>query len=303
MEDAIQTIRQFNRFYTRYVGALNARFLGSDLSLAETRLLFEIAHRAPLLATDLQFSLDMDAGFVSRVLARFEARGWIERTRGEGDARQRSIALTAVGREAFAGIDARQRAEVVAILDRIGPVHQADLCALLRSAQTLLEDKARRTFSLRTFRPGDMGMIAARQSILYRTVYGWGPQIEVIEGEVTTAFLRDFKPEREQCWVAEVDGMMAGSIFLTDEGDGLCRLRLLYVEPFARGLGIGNALVEACLGFAREVGYSAMTLWTHTVLESARRIYAAHGFRIIEAHTHEEFGAPVQSETWRIELA
>jgi len=302
MEDAIATVRGFNRFYTRFVGALNARFLGSDLSLAETRLLFEIAHRAPLLATDLQSSLDMDAGFVSRVLGRFEARGWIERTRGEGDARQRSIALTTAGRVAFAEIDGRQRAEVEAVLDRLGPTHQADLCALLRSTQSLLDDKAKRAFTLRTFRAGDMGMIAARQSILYRNVYGWGPQIEVLEGEVTTAFLRDFKPGREQCWVAEVGGMMAGSIFLTDEGDGLSRLRLLYVEPFARGLGIGNRLVETCLSFARDVGYSAMTLWTHTVLESARRIYAAHGFRIVESHTHEEFGKPVQSETWRIEL-
>jgi len=302
MEDAIATVRGFNRFYTRFVGALNARFLDSDLSLAETRLLFEIAHGAPLLASDLQASLDMDAGFVSRVLSRFEARGWIGRIRSEGDARQRLITLTEAGRDAFAAIDARQRAEVMAILDRLGPTHCSELCALLRSAQTLLEDKKKRDFTLRTFQPGDMGMIAARQSILYRNIYGWGPQIEVIEGEVTTAFLRDFKPGREQCWVAEVDGMMAGSIFLTDEGDGLSRLRLLYVEPFARGLGIGNALVETCVTFAREVGYSAITLWTHTVLESARRIYAAHGFRIVESHVHEEFGAPVQSETWQLDL-
>ena len=302
MEDAIATVRGFNRFYTRFVGALNARFLDSDLSLAETRLLFEIAYGAPLLASHLQASLDMDAGFVSRVLSRFEARGWIARMRGEGDARQRAITLTDAGRDAFAAIDARQRAEVLAVLDRLGPVHSDELCGLLRSAQTLLEGKKKRDFTLRTFQPGDMGMIAARQSILYRNIYGWGPQIEVIEGEVTTAFLRNFKPGREQCWVAEVDGMMAGSIFLTDEGEGLSRLRLLYVEPFARGLGIGNALVETCVGFAREVGYSAITLWTHTVLESARRIYAAHGFRIVESHVHEEFGEPVQSETWRLDL-
>jgi len=303
MEDAIATVRGFNRFYTRFIGALNARFLGSDLSLAETRLLFEIAQSGPLLASDLQSRLGMDAGFVSRVLARFETRGWIARTRGSGDARQRSIAITRAGAETFAEIDARQRAEVVKILDRLGPSDRADLCSALRLTETLLDGENKRGFTLRTFRPGDMGMIAARQSILYREVYGWGPQIEVIEGQVTTDFLRDFKPGREQCWVAEVNGTMAGSVFLTDESDGLSRLRLLYVEPFARGLGIGNALVEACLGFAREVGYSAMTLWTHTVLESARRIYAAHGFQIVETHVHEEFGAPIQSETWRLDLA
>ena len=161
---------------------------------------------------------------------------------------------------------------------------------------------ADRRFTLRTFRAGDMGMIAARQSILYRSTYGWGPMIEVVEGEVTTAFLRDFKPGREQCWVAEIDGIMAGSIFLTDESDGLCRLRLLYVEPFARGLGIGDALVAACIGFAREVGYIRMTLWTHTILDSARRIYAGYGFHITEVAMHEEFGEPVQGETWELDL-
>ncbi|HMI18204.1 MAG TPA: bifunctional helix-turn-helix transcriptional regulator/GNAT family N-acetyltransferase [Sphingomonas sp.] len=302
MEEAIATIRQFNRFYTRYVGALNAHFLGSDLSLAEARILFEIVQGLRLLASDLQSRLGMDAGFVSRVISRFEARGWIVRTRDSSDARQLSIAITSAGQAMFQQIDERQHEAVVAILERLQPSDRADLCAALRLSQTLLDDEARPAFTLRTFRPGDMGMIAARQSILYRDVYGWGPQIEVIAGEVTTEFVRNFKPGREQCWVAEVNGTMAGSVFLTDEGDGLCRLRLLYVESFARGLGIGNALVEACLTFAREIGYSAMTLWTHTILTSARRIYAAHGFEIVESHVHEEFGAPIESETWRLDL-
>jgi len=302
MDDAIQTIRLFNRFYTRFIGALNARFLGTDLSLAEARILFEIVQGASL-ANEIQARLGMDAGFMSRVLARFEARGWITRTRGDADARQRAIAVTPAGLAMFRQIDERQHDEVVAILDRLGETDRADLCAALRLSQTLLDGQARPGFTLRTFRPGDMGLIAARQSILYQQVYGWGPQIEVIAGEVTTDFLRNFKPGREQCWVAEVNGVMAGSVFLTDEGDGLCRLRLLYVESFARGMGIGNALVEACLTFAREVDFSAMTLWTHTILTSARRIYAAHGFEIVETHVHEEFGAPIQSETWRLELA
>jgi DNA-binding MarR family transcriptional regulator/GNAT superfamily N-acetyltransferase len=302
MDDEIRTIRLFNRFYTRFVGALNARFLGSDLSLAEARILFEITQGASL-ASDIQSRLGMDAGFVSRVLARFEARGWIARTRCHADARQRSIAVTPAGQAIFRQIDERQHAEVVTILEGLEPPERADLCTALRLSQTLLDGKPRHGFTLRTFRPGDMGLIAARQSILYQQVYGWGPQIEVIAGEVTTDFLRNFKPGREQCWVAEVNGVMAGSVFLTDEGEGLCRLRLLYVESFARGMGIGNALVEACLNFAREVGFSAMTLWTHTILTSARRIYAAHGFEIVETHVHEEFGAPIQSETWRLELS
>jgi DNA-binding MarR family transcriptional regulator/GNAT superfamily N-acetyltransferase len=302
MDAAIDSIRTFNRFFTKFAGALQPRFLGTDMTLGEARLLFEIAHGNAPLASDLQAALSMDAGHVSRVLRRFEDRGWIQRGRGGDDARRRPIELTVDGAAAFDDLDARQRAHVAAALERLGPAQHDQLTTALIQARILLDTSSERTFDLRTFQPGDMGMIAARQSILYRSVYGWGPQIEVIEGEVTTAFLRDFKPGREQCWVAEVGGAMAGSIFITDEREGLSRLRLLYVEPFARGLGIGDALVSECVRFGREVGYEAMTLWTHTVLTSARRIYAAHGFEIVDVHTHEEFGAPVQSETWRLDL-
>jgi DNA-binding MarR family transcriptional regulator/GNAT superfamily N-acetyltransferase len=302
MDGAIDSIRAFNRFFTQFVGALQPRFLGTEMTLGEARLLFEIAHGQRPLASDLRTALGMDAGHVSRVIGRFEDRGWIRRGRGEGDARQRPIELTEAGAAVFALLDERQRAKVAASLDRLGPAQRDQLIASLTQARALLDGSPARRFVLRTFQPGDMGMIAARQSILYRTVYGWGPQIEVIEGEVTTAFLRDFKPGREQCWVADVDGVMAGSIFITDEGGGLSRLRLLYVEPFARGLGIGGALVRECVRFGRAVGYEAMTLWTHTILESARKIYAAHGFQIVDVHTHDDFGAPVQSETWRLDL-
>jgi GNAT superfamily N-acetyltransferase len=157
-------------------------------------------------------------------------------------------------------------------------------------------------FLIRTFRTGDMGMIAARQAILYADSHGWGRGLEINVGETTLAFLRDFQPGREQAWIAEVDGTMAGSILLTDSGGGLARLRLLYVEPFARGRGIGDALVATCLAFARDAGYRAVTLWTHTVLASARRIYAGHGFRLIETALHREFGVPVQGETWHLDL-
>jgi DNA-binding MarR family transcriptional regulator/N-acetylglutamate synthase-like GNAT family acetyltransferase len=280
MDAAIASLRRFNRFFTQFVGALDPNFLGTDLTLAEARILFEIAHHPAPVAADIQAALAMDAGFVSRVLARFEARGWIARTRGDEDGRRRPIALTEAGRAAFDQLDQR-----------------------LDTARALLDATAERSFTLRTFRPGDMGLIAARQSLLYRTVYGWSERIEIIEGEVTTAFLRDFKPGREQCWVAEVEGVMAGSVFLTDEGEGRSRLRLLYVEPFARGLGIGRALVETCVAFARAAGYREMTLWTHKILESARRIYDGQGFTIVEAHVHEEFGHPVESETWALTLS
>jgi DNA-binding MarR family transcriptional regulator/GNAT superfamily N-acetyltransferase len=303
MDAAIASLRRFNRFFTQFVGALDPNFLGTDLTLAEARILFEIAHHPAPVAADIQAALAMDAGFVSRVLARFEARGWIARTRGDEDGRRRPIALTEAGRAAFDQLDQRQRQAVEAVLHRLGPAQQDQLVQALDTARALLDATAERSFTLRTFRPGDMGLIAARQSLLYRTVYGWSERIEIIEGEVTTAFLRDFKPGREQCWVAEVEGVMAGSVFLTDEGEGRSRLRLLYVEPFARGLGIGRALVETCVAFARAAGYREMTLWTHKILESARRIYDGQGFTIVEAHVHEEFGHPVESETWALTLS
>lgn len=302
MTDAIATIRAFNRFYTQYVGALDASFLDCGLTLGEARLLFEISHAPGTTARDLQDRLDIDAGHLSRVLRRFEGRGWITRPRSAGDARRRPIDLTAEGQAMFAVIDTRMRGEVQAMLDRLPLASQRDLVAAMATAHGLLDAQAARPFAIRVFRPGDLGMIAARQSILYNDLYGWGRPMEVLQGEVTTAFLRDFKPGREQCWVAEVGGRLAGSVMLTDEDDGLARLRLMYVEPFARGLGIGNALVGACVGFAREVGYDAITLWTHTILESARRIYAGYGFTLVETHMHDGFGERVQGETWRLDL-
>ena len=302
MEDAIAAVRAFNRFYTRLVGALDANFLGSDLSLPEARLLFEIANRERPLAAGLQRELGMDAGFVSRVLARFERRGWIRRGAGGPDARQRPIALTAEGRAAHELIDGRQRGAVEGLLQSLPPAQQVDLVAALGAARLLLGREPQDGFAIRTLRTGDAGLIAARQAILYDEGYGGGRGLEANVAEAVAGFLRNFRPGRDQGWIAEVEGAMAGSILITDEGGGLARLRLLYVEPMARGRGIGEALVATCLDFARTAGYRAVTLWTHTVLESARRIYAAHGFRLIDTAVHEEFGAAVQGETWVLEL-
>ncbi len=301
-EDAISALRRFNRFFTQYVGALNANFLNSGMSLAEARLLFEIEQTEPCFADDLQAGLDLDAGFVSRVLTRFERRRWISRVRLDEDGRRRSIRLTESGREQFRKLDGRQREAVKSVLEKLDEPARQRLLGALKAARNLLEGKNGSTFTLRTFRPGDMGVIASRQSILYQERYGWSSNIEVNIGEVATAFLRDFKPGREQCWVAEVDGQLAGSIFLTDEGGGLSRLRLLYVEPAFHGRGIGDALVSACVAFARSVGYCRMTLWTHSILESARRIYSRHGFRIVETKEHSLFGKPLMGETWELML-
>ncbi|MDR6787164.1 DNA-binding MarR family transcriptional regulator/GNAT superfamily N-acetyltransferase [Sphingomonas sp. BE138] len=303
MEDAdVTAVRRFNRFYTQTIGALDAHFLGTDASLLEARLLFEIATREPVTASVLQDVLGMDAGYLSRMIARFQARGWVVRVVRADDARARDLRLTETGRDAFAIIDERQRAAVSDLLDEVTGTSRRDLVEALTRARLLLDPASGGPFHIRPFRTGEPALIAARQSVLYAESHGWGRELEVIEGAVTAAFLRDFDPAREQCWVAEIDGVMAGAVFVTDEGDGLARLRLLHVEFFARRRGIGEALVARCVGFAREAGYTALTLWTHSVLQSARRIYAAQGFRCVEMAMHDRFGVPLQGETWRLEL-
>jgi DNA-binding MarR family transcriptional regulator/GNAT superfamily N-acetyltransferase len=302
MEQAIASIRRFNRFFTRFVGALDDDFLDTGMTLAEARILFEVAKSESCFADDVQRSLDLDAGFVSRVLRRFEGRRWIKRSQTDTDGRRRSIRLTTLGRRHFEQLDSRQREVVQRCLHRLDSRARHRLVASLETAQELLESKDVSPFHIRTFRPGDMGLIASRQAVLYQEKYGWNSNLEVNVGEVTTNFLRNFKSGREQCWVAEVDGQIAGSIFLTDEQGSLSRLRLLYVEPEFQGRGIGEALVSTCLEFARSVGYARVTLWTHSILEGARRIYARHGFRLVEEKDHTLFGTPLHGETWELRL-
>ena len=303
MDHAIEAIRAFNRFFTRHVGATDERFLNTDTNLPEARLLFEIARNEPVLANALQAILGLDRGYLSRMVARFEDRGWIIRGRLERDARARPICLTPAGRAAFDEIDRRQRAAVAADLDRLGPMERDDLVRALTWARLLLDPGTAAGFVIRPARTGEVSQVAARQSILYAESQGWGRGLETLEAETVAAFLRDFKPGREQCWVADLEGVMAGAVFLTDEGKGTARLRLLHVEPFARRRGIGDALVRACVEFAKAKGYAEITLWTHTVLEAARRIYARHGFACVSTEVHHAFGQAEQGETWRLRLA
>jgi DNA-binding MarR family transcriptional regulator/ribosomal protein S18 acetylase RimI-like enzyme len=299
MDDAVAAVREFTRFYTRFVGALDAHYLDSDLSLAEARLLYEIANRETPLAAELQTELGLDAGYVSRILRRFQAEGWILRGRG-ADARRRPISLTAEGRRLFAGIDARARAQIAERIDSLADGDRSTLVEALGAARALLGGGTA-PWHIRTFRAGDLALVAARQSILYEP-YGWGRPMEILQGEITTAFLADFKPGREQCWVAERAGMMAGAVLIVDAGDNVGQLRLLHVEPWARGLGIGSALVAECVAFARTAGYDLVRLWTHTILVSARRIYEAAGFRIVSTEVHHGFGKAEQGETWELVL-
>jgi DNA-binding MarR family transcriptional regulator/N-acetylglutamate synthase-like GNAT family acetyltransferase len=299
MEDAIVAVRAFNRFYTRFAGVLDAHYMGSELSLTEARLLYEIVHRTAPVAAELQAELGLDAGYVSRILRRFQAKGWIARGRGE-DGRRRPIAVTQAGRAMFAAIDVRARAAVAQRVERLGEGDRATLVAALGAVTALLSG-AEAPWHIRTFRAGDLALIASRQSALY-VPYGWERPMEILQGEVTTAFLREFKPGREQCWIAECAGQMAGAVLIVDAGDDVGQLRLLHVEPWARGRGIGQALVAECVKFAREAGYDTLRLWTHSVLLSARRIYEGAGFAIVSTAVHHEFGKPEQGEIWELAL-
>ncbi|RJF91533.1 GNAT family N-acetyltransferase [Sphingomonas cavernae] len=301
MRDAVTAYRAFNRFHTQLVGALDPHYMGSDLTLIEARLFYEILNREAPLASELQEALGLDAGYASRILRRFEAQGWIVRGRG-ADARQRPISPTDAGKLMFGALDDRTRAEIELQLEPLGAAGRATLVSALDTARALLGDVNARHWTLRSFRAGDMGMIAGRQSALYAEHHGWGRPMEILQGEVTTSFLRDFRQGREQCWVAERAGRMLGSIFCCDSGDNAAQLRLLYVEPDARGLGIGEALVHECVEFARASGYAKIWLWTHSVLLSARRIYAAVGFEIVSVDMHDAFGEPEQGETWEMAL-
>ena len=301
MEHAVDQFRAFNRAHTRFAAVLAPHYMDTEMGVAEARLLYEIAKRQPVLATELQEALGLDAGYASRTLKRFEQRGWIARQRGVEDARQRPIAMLPAGQAAFDALDMATRTHNRRQLESLGPGGGALLGHHLEAARALIEGGAG-SWSIRTLRPGDMGAIASRQAIFYAEHYGWTRPMELLLNDVTTGFLRDFQPGREQCWVAERGGEMLGSVMLADGGDGVAKLRLLYVEAHARGLGIGEALVRRCVDFARDAGYARLELWTHTILASARRIYAAQGFRLFDSATHELFGDPVMGETWSLDL-
>jgi DNA-binding MarR family transcriptional regulator/GNAT superfamily N-acetyltransferase len=303
--DTVTALRAFNRFHTRFSGALHPSYMESGMGLTAARLLYEIAQQDDVLASDLRARLGIDSGYASRLLRGFEKQGWIVRGRG-ADARRRPIRLTREGRIAFDALDARTREDMAARIATLGPDARMRLVDALATVRGLLGDQVDEPWTIRTFGVGDLALIASRQSILYAETFSWGRALEVLESEVTTAFLRDFKPEREQCWIAERAGRMLGGVMLVDAGveagEGCAQLRLLHVEAEARGQGIGAALVEACVIFAREAGYARIRLWTHTVLTSARRIYAAAGFRIVSTDMHDEFGEPVQGEHWEMAL-
>jgi DNA-binding MarR family transcriptional regulator/N-acetylglutamate synthase-like GNAT family acetyltransferase len=300
----VSAVREFNRFYTQKIGVLRGGLLDSDYTLTEVRVLYEIARRQRPLASDLVRDLALDAGYLSRILAKFARRGWLKRERSGDDARKAHLHLTAKGRATFQSLDARARDEISAMLAPLPAEKQLQLQGHLQNVQSLLgaQPAPNHALTLREHRPGDMGWIVQKHGALYAQEYGWNGEFEALVAEICAKFLREVDPKGERCWIAEREGMPVGCIMLVRHSRTIAKLRLLLVDPSQRGMGVGNALVEACLAFAREAGYRKVTLWTQSILSAARKLYEAHGFRKVASQAHESFGARLVAETWDLDL-
>jgi DNA-binding MarR family transcriptional regulator/GNAT superfamily N-acetyltransferase len=309
--DAVAQVRQFNRFYTRLVGALDEAHLHSSFSLAETRVLYELAHGEDggLTATGLGRQLGLDPGYLSRMLRGFERRGLVGRGRSPADGRRNLLRLTPKGRSTFEELNARASAAVANVLEPLTDGQRRELLDSMRTIESFLGDSetpAQRQTAvvLRPHRPGDMGWVVHRQAVLYAQEYGWDERYEALISRIVADFIDRFDPRRERCWIAEHDGQVVGSVFLIKhpERAGVAQLRLLYVERTARGLGIGRRLVNECTQFARQTGYKAITLWTNSVLTSARKIYEAEGYQLVREEPHQSFGHDLVGQIWELEV-
>ena len=304
-DERIHAVRRFNRFYTRKIGVLKKGLLDSPLSLAEGRVLYELAQREHMTASELAQEIGLDSGYLSRMLKTFHSRGLIVRTVAEGDGRQILLTLTARGREMFATINERSRDEISGLLAKLGASDQAQLVAALDRVERLLGERSDRggpAYILRPHQPGDFGWIIHRHGVLYAEEYSLDIGFEAFVARIAASFIENFDHRCERCWIAEREGEIAGSVVLINEGKGVAKLRLLYVEPKARGLGIGTRLVGECICFARRAGYRKVTLWTNDILVSARRIYEAAGFHLEREEPHHSFGRDLVGQYWELHL-
>lgn len=295
----IAAVRRFNRFYTRQIGILEEHHLASPFSLTQVRILYELAHREQPAAADLRAALGLDAGYLSRTLKDFERAGLVARRAAHDDARRSVITLTPKGRITFAGLDRRANARIAELLDVLPRGTPGRLVASMRTVERLLGAPQPARVTLHSPRAGDLGWVVQRHGELYATEYGWGVEFEGLVAGIVADFAARHDPARERGWIAERDGENVGSVFVVSKSKTVARLRLLLVEPSARGLGLGQRLVRECVAFARDAGYRRMTLWTQSCLTAARGIYAAQGFRITAREPTRTFGHDLVSETWQ----
>jgi DNA-binding MarR family transcriptional regulator/N-acetylglutamate synthase-like GNAT family acetyltransferase len=304
LEARIDAVRRFNRFFTRRIGVLREGLLHTPYSLTEARILFETSHRAEVAASDLSRELGLDPGYLSRILARLEQRGLIDKVRSETDARRRLLLLTPQGQDAFSLLDSRSREEVAEMLCELSEGDQRRLLEAMQTIEGVLDKgfKFSEPFFLRQHRPGDMGWVVHRHGVLYAWEYGWDERFEALVAQIVADFVNNYDAARERCWLAEMSGEIVGCVFLVRASDTVAKLRLLLVEPEARDLGLGTRLVEECISFARQSGYTTLTLWTNSVLDAARRIYEKHGFKLVEEEEHHSFGQDLVGQNWELTL-
>jgi DNA-binding MarR family transcriptional regulator/N-acetylglutamate synthase-like GNAT family acetyltransferase len=303
-QQRIAAVRGFSRFYTRQIGVLRKSYLDSSFSLGEARVLYEIGHSDGLTASDVARALDLDPGYLSRLLRNFEKQGLIERKTSAKDARQSHLALSNRGKRAFAPLEKRSQRQAGDMLGKLKPGEQAQLVAAMNSIKALLDGAApeRAKPILRAPKPGDFGWIVTRHAQLYRQEYGWTEPFEGLCAQIVADFVNTCDASKERCWIAELNGENAGSIILVKDSDAVARIRLLLVEPKARGFGLGAMLTDECIRFAREAGYKKVTLWTHSILTAARHIYKSAGFTLTRTEPHTSWGKPVVGEHWDLEL-
>ena len=304
MLGGIEAVRRFSRFYTRRIGVLEEGLLGSEFSLTEGRILFELAHHETSTASELAKELGLNPGYLSRTLKKLEDRRLVDRTTSLTDARQNLLQLTEKGAQRFAELNARSRSDVAMMLARLSTAEEKRLVGALREVEALLGDEPPRRvpYILRPHQPGDMGWVIQRHGELYAREYGWDETMEAFVAEIAAKFIKEFDPKKERAWIAEKDGENVGCVFLVRESDDVAKLRMLLVDPKARGLGIGKRLVEECIKFARMKGYKKITLWTNDILVAARHIYEQTGFTLVSEERHQSFGHHLVGQTWELEL-
>jgi len=300
----VAAVRAFNRFYTRRIGALGEGHLNSAFSLTEARVLYELAHRQEPVASELAADLGLDAGYLSRILLTFRKRGFLARKVSATDRRQSHLLLTQKGRKQFAPLDRGAAQAVAAMLEPLSPEQQGTLVEAMRAIEQLLggRPESKAPYLLRPHQPGDIGWVIHRHGVIYAREYGYGELFEALVAEIAAKFLQNFDSRRERCWIAEKEGKIVGSVFLVKQSAEAAKLRLLLVEPAARGLGIGRRLVDECIRFARQAGYRTITLWTQAELHAAQHIYEKAGFRMVREQPHQDFGIPLTGQIWEMAL-
>jgi DNA-binding MarR family transcriptional regulator/predicted N-acetyltransferase YhbS len=299
----VAAVRRFNRFYTAKIGVLQEGLPGGPYSLTETRVLFELGQRDGATAGELARELGLDAGYLSRILAGFDADGLLARVPSPADRRKGLLSLTPHGHAVLAPLVARSDAEIGALLATLPEAAARGVMAAMRTIETALGGDTGAAWLLRPLRPGDLGWVISRHGAIYAEEFGWDPSFETFVAEIAAGIMKNFDPRREAAWIAERDGVPIGSVFLVRESDQVAKLRLLIVEPAARGLGIGARLSDECTRFARACGYRRITLWTNSVLLAARRVYVNAGYRLVHSEPYRGFGQDLVSETWELELA